>query len=84
MGGLREIAGCRLGYPPGVSAGQDDDLDQLVGQDSVSDPDPCSFGGVARLAAKRGHALPDRAERDRLNEHRKFSRHGPSVMLTGR
>ena len=32
---------------PGVrSAGQGADLDQVVGQDSVSDPDPCAFGGV--------------------------------------
>ena len=29
-----------------VSAGQGADLDQVVGQDSVSDPDPCAFGGV--------------------------------------
>jgi hypothetical protein len=28
------------------SAGQGADLDQVVGQDSVSDPNSCSFGGV--------------------------------------
>jgi hypothetical protein len=29
-----------------VSAGQGADLDQVVGEDSVSGPDPGSFGGV--------------------------------------
>src|SRR6478609_1789502 len=42
-------AGC-WGSLPGLSVCEGADFDQVVGEDSVSDPDPCSFEGVDAAA----------------------------------